>query len=671
MKFMTALLATPQKNQLSRRRPPGPFLEILEDRTLLASAAQSNLVDLVSWRPSTAPTASASQNATQPITLPVDYASLYSGSTPAQNPSGYPPRTSAPPVIPTTLQWDTAQGGGDFSYQVTVPSVSRNTSVAVYWSASTQFTDRIGNAVSSQNVAAGTPMGTYGPINVAAATLGAPPAGAADLLLVTDPNNVFGDFSQSTNVLALQSRPDIVMNGSTDMATTPDTKTIHVTYDINGANINDQALEFDVYRSATSTSKDEFWGSATLAATDTADLTMGHHSQVALTLTDAGGHPTGDMQPDPAHRFVVVAANPHGTIIESDGNNDTNNVAYFQKHLLGVVAHGYTMSVSGATPQWETDLANTLLSVDGYEAVIPFNWVFASEARAPGEAIAAGNNLYTQVVTEAGGLVQQHPGDVIDIQFIGHSRGTVVISQTLQDIANEGNPIFTGGFLQMTMLDPHPANNAFGKFYSHNPVDSAVLQSYIFFQSGAQDPQVIVPNNVNEAEVFYQHTGYSRFLISDPSEFILNLWGEQPSLLINQSGSPINTKILTNFNDPQFGFVGHGEIHDWYQKYVADQQKTFTYFNPPLAGGSVGAEVMSQIGQVPGSISWIPIPMVQAAGNDSGRLDGGPIRVALEGIRGKESPGWRKPTEGSHGNLPRKEPYSSGPALPLELDLED
>jgi hypothetical protein len=77
--------------------------------------------------------------------------------------------------------------------------------------------------------------------------------------------------------------------------------------------------------------------------------------------------------------------------------------------------------------------------------------------------------------------------DVVDVQFIGHSRGGVVISEALQDLnnsnANDPGDNFapgtlphwlSAGYPMMTMLDPHPANNNIWP----TPISSAVGTNY-------------------------------------------------------------------------------------------------------------------------------------------------------------------------------------------------
>src|SRR5207249_7039187 len=87
-----------------------------------------------------------------------------------------------PAVTPSSLQWDSTQGGVAFGYQVSDGVVAKDTKVALYWSSSNQFADRIGGAVYSMDVPANTAAGSYGPFHVSADALGQPPAGAKYLL---------------------------------------------------------------------------------------------------------------------------------------------------------------------------------------------------------------------------------------------------------------------------------------------------------------------------------------------------------------------------------------------------------------------------------------------------------------------------------------------------------
>ena len=138
------------------------------------------------------------------------------------------------------------------------------------------------------------------------------------------------------------------------------------------------------------------------------------------------------LTPNTSLPFIVVVAN-------SDGST-----ASFETHVLGVIAHGLeldpTLWLTNQVPAWELQMAAALQQIDGYQAVIPFNWVLLSILPVPQTIQLAGSELYQQVVAEANQLASQHPGDVVDINFIGHSRGTVVISEVLFDMVGTNDP---------------------------------------------------------------------------------------------------------------------------------------------------------------------------------------------------------------------------------------
>src|SRR4051794_20594408 len=86
------------------------------------------------------------------------------------------------------------------------------------------------------------------------------------------------------------------------------------------------------------------------------------------------------------------------------------------------------------------------------------------------------------------------PGDGIDLHLIGHSRGSVVVSQAaiaLQELDQGGSlPQLTAGRLRLTFLDPHPAHNTHTLgtpsrgWYSvaEGPIARIALRAYLQFQ---------------------------------------------------------------------------------------------------------------------------------------------------------------------------------------------
>ena len=169
-------------------------------------------------------------------------------------------------------------------------------------------------------------------------------------------------------------------------------------------------------------------------------------------------------------------------------------------------------------------MASQLLA-EGYDAVIPYNWVAVSSQ--PGSAVQQGPRVAADVIRAASAYPANEP---VDVHFIGHSEGAVVNSQAILRLNAEGWPANAkAGYLKVTMLDPHAANNAVqGKQYS---VSNGVLgfiakQTINDYQSKAKDPLPVVPSNVQDAEVFYQHTPVR--LTFGSNSGIYNLWGQVP-----------------------------------------------------------------------------------------------------------------------------------------------
>ena len=128
---------------------------------------------------------------------------------------------------------------------------------------------------------------------------------------------------------------------------------------------------------------------------------------------------------DPAHKFVIVVADPNGQIAET---NENNNAANFRKLALGVTVHG--LELTGTLPAWVGDAA-AALEARGFDNAFVFDWIATSQLPIPGLSILAGANLANRIRLEADAIATL-PNDVVDLQIIGHSRGTVVSGQALR-----------------------------------------------------------------------------------------------------------------------------------------------------------------------------------------------------------------------------------------------
>jgi hypothetical protein len=270
-------------------------------------------------------------------------------------------------------------------------------------------------------------------------------------------------------------------------------------------------------------------------------LAVGQH-HLTIPLSDG-------LPPDPHHPFVLVVANPAHQVAES---NLSNNTASFRKHVVGVIVHGGLQPADwDQGPPWERRMASALKD-QGYDSVIAYNWV--PQSRTPGMAVKQAPRLASMVVDAVNAFPANEP---VDVHFISHSEGGVVASQAILKLKDDAPPQMRAGFLKDTMIDPHSANNGIpGQQYSVSSgllgkIAKATINTY---QSKAGDPPVIVPENVDDAEVFYQHTPVS--MTHGSNQGVYNLWGQVPV---------IGEASYFNLTAPGLSHSGKFSMTDWYQ----------------------------------------------------------------------------------------------------------
>ncbi len=305
------------------------------------------------------------------------------------------------------------------------------------------------------------------------------------------------------------------------------------------------------------------------------------------------------LRPDPTHQFVITTLDDNGALNPHDVYNTPQ--AEFRIWLVAAVTHGFSLGgpfaglnaallaltntgfLPSAPPNWVDQMTGDLVDLAKYDYAIDVPWATDSIKGPNGGHYTQlwGYNMALQLQNE---LPDDLPPefdpmkDVVDIHFIGHSRGSVVISQALMDInnSNVGAPQYnlgnaprwlTAGFELMTMLDPHPANNAFGDLSLNESLPSpkkelaaASAETIRRFQSAAQDNNVVVPSNVWAAEDYFQKTDAT---MAPGLENSVNLWGESVDQIENESHlDEIQSHDMSGMG------VGHGEIVDIYQAIV-------------------------------------------------------------------------------------------------------
>ncbi len=341
-------------------------------------------------------------------------------------------------------------------------------------------------------------------------------------------------------------------------ATQTDSRSITIDYQVNQAPAANQPLEFGIYRSNDA----QFDSNATLVDTWTDPTTS--QGQTGAQLDDAGQPadalgthqltiplPNG-LPIDPQKPYVLVVADP-GT---PSATTDAAQTASFRTYSIGIVTHGGLQNTHWKYgPAWQVETA-AIMKKQGYDAAIAYNWMAASDL--PGRAAMQGPRLASEILAAA----SQFPaGDPVDLHFVGHSEGAVVNTQALVALESELTPELKAGYIQDTLLDPHPANNAIpGHEYSvtSGPLGWLATAEISNFQSKAKDPPVFIPSIVNEAEVFYEHTSAANS--HDVNDDLYNLWGEVP---VN---GPAHYYNLTAAGATHGGNTG---VSQWYANFVA------------------------------------------------------------------------------------------------------
>jgi hypothetical protein len=339
-------------------------------------------------------------------------------------------------------------------------------------------------------------------------------------------------------------------------ATTVDSRGVTLVYDIKNGLI-DQPISFTVERSAAPAAQEGDLSVGTVTVNPpgagnagTLDdegmpaTSVGHH-QVTLTLS-------GGLPPTPALPYVVVVAAPNNAYTESASS------ASFRVYTIGVITHGglQPRRWSQYGPPWERQMAADLRS-EGYDAVIPVNWVGVSSIA----GIAA--KVAPRVVPMIENYASAFPaGSPVDLHLIGHSEGTVINSLVVKDLNAQGWPAnLQAGFLKVTMLDPHAANSLIkGPQYSvsNDQLGLGQLAKYEIdtYQSRAKDPLPVVTPNVQSAEIFFQHTPVKQ---SQANDGIYNLWGDVP---VKGNATYFNLTAKGMSHAGPFG------VQDWYLRNV-------------------------------------------------------------------------------------------------------
>jgi hypothetical protein len=309
-----------------------------------------------------------------------------------------------------------------------------------------------------------------------------------------------------------------------ESATTADSRSVTIVYDVVVPPGPADPLSFQIDRSAVAwfdASALPVGGEMIVApgdGTPTLDLDgqpAASPGQHRLTIPIPGG-----LTLNPEHPYVLAVADPTAAL----ASGDPRATASFRTFVIGVVTHGGIQGTKAKNaPPWELVMADSLRR-EGYDAVIPFNWV--SSSNHPGAAAKQGPRLARRIRDVA----RRFPAsDPVDLHLIGHSEGAVVNTVALERLSTQAPPQIRAGYIEDTLLDPHAASNRFsGAQYGvqRGPLGWLARALIRDYQAQARDPLARIPPIVDDAQVFYQRNPASRG--HGGNGHIYNLWGEVP-----------------------------------------------------------------------------------------------------------------------------------------------
>jgi hypothetical protein len=340
-------------------------------------------------------------------------------------------------------------------------------------------------------------------------------------------------------------------------ATTTDSKSVTVEYRVNQTPSAANPIQFGIYRS----SNGQFDSSDSLVSTFT--LTSQASSPGPSTVTlDQNGQPAATvgthqltiplaqgLPPYPEKPYVLVVADPGAPSATSEPQQSTA----FRTYTIGIVTHGGIQDPSWTHgPPWELQTAY-LMRHEGFDSVIAYNWALQSST--PGAAIQQSPRLARMILAVANKFPAGAP---VNLEFIGHSEGTVINTYAIVALERKMAPQLESGYIQDILLDPHAANNNVpGQQDSFGGVLGGIAKDIVTdYQADADDPPAYIPAAVDSAEVFFQHSQAT-------ADAIYNLWGQVP---VKSDGPVVHYYNLTDIGATHSGKTG---VNYWFANFIA------------------------------------------------------------------------------------------------------
>jgi len=340
-------------------------------------------------------------------------------------------------------------------------------------------------------------------------------------------------------------------------ATTTDSKSVTIEYQVNQAPDAANPIQFGVYRS----SNGQFNSSDSLVDTITLTAPGSASGQSAISLDQSGQPATAvgthqltlplaqGLPPYPEKPYVLVVADPNSP----SATADPQQTASFRVYTIGIVTHGGIQDPSWTHgPPWELETAY-MMRREGFDGVIGYNWALQSST--PGAAIKQSPRLARMILDVASNFPANDP---VDLEFIGHSEGTVVNTYAIVTLEGKMTPQLKSGYIEDILLDPHAANNNVpGQQMSFGGALGGLARAIVTnYQAESKDPPAFIPSVVDEALVFFEHTQAT-------AGGIYNLWGQVP---VESDGPVVHYYNLTDMGVTHSGKTG---VNYWFRDFIA------------------------------------------------------------------------------------------------------
>ena len=154
---------------------------------------------------------------------------------------------------------------------------------------------------------------------------------------------------------------------------------------------------------------------------------------------------------------------------------------------------------------------------------------------------------------------------MVDLHLIGHSRGSVVITQAMKTLQKDlaKIPQAKGGFWELTYLDPHPSHGT--NVAPFTATSQSLIDAANFLQRIYKDPYpLVVPSQVALAQIYYENTPVS-MIVSTTEEGQIDPWGiTYPTGIHASPGASTRFQTL-NLTTPG---MTHSGVYEWYQANV-------------------------------------------------------------------------------------------------------